>query len=237
MSIRFCILALGFLRFFAGGMLMAFDPQHDDYAPQRRRMVENQIRARGVQHVGVLRAMEEVPRHFFVPEAIRDRAYLDRPQEIGSGQTISQPYIVALMTSLLELDGDEKVLEIGTVSGYQAAILSQVAGEVYTIEIREELASKAKKTLGELGYANIHLRTGDGYQGWPEAAPFDGIIVTAAPENIPEALVDQLREGGRMVIPVGRSFQDLLVITKTPDGLEKRPVAAVRFVPMISDPD
>ena len=220
----------------ATGVLMAFDPQTDPFASERRRMVETQIVARGVEASDVLQAMQDVPRHFFVPEPLRDRAYLDGPQPIGSSQTISQPYIVALMTSLLELDGNEKVLEIGTGSGYQAAILSRLAKDVYTIEIRQELAKNARKTLADLGYRNIHFRVGDGYEGWPEAAPFDAIIVTAAPPETPRALVDQLKVGGRLVIPVGRLIQDLEVHTKTEDGLERRKVIPVRFVPMVSDP-
>ena len=199
-------------------------------------MVEEQIRARGVDEPALLRAMEEVPRHLFMPESVRDRAYLDGPQRIGAGQTISQPYIVALMTQLLELDGDEKVLEIGTGSGYQAAILSRLAREVYTMEIREPLAREAEKTLTRLGFENVKVRTGDGYEGWPEEAPFDGIVVTAAPREVPEELYKQLKLGGKMVVPVGMYFQDLLEITKTEDGQKTRRVSPVRFVPMVTDP-
>jgi protein-L-isoaspartate(D-aspartate) O-methyltransferase len=179
--------------------------------------------------------MEEVPRHRFVPDHQQGSAYVDAPLPIGDGQTISQPYVVALMTELLELDGDSKVLEIGTGSGYQAAVLSRIASEVYSIEIREGLGEQARNLLGELGYDNVEVRIGDGYQGWPEAAPFDGIIVTAAPERIPQPLVDQLRLGGKMVIPVGRFLQELLVITRTEDGIQTREVAGVRFVPMIGE--
>ncbi|MDX1502424.1 MAG: protein-L-isoaspartate(D-aspartate) O-methyltransferase [Thermoanaerobaculia bacterium] len=205
-------------------------------ADLRREMVELQIRARGVSDAGVLAAMEEVPRHLFVPEAYRDRAYADSPQPIGDSQTISQPFIVALMTELLELDGSERVLEIGTGSGYQAAVLAELARDVYTIEIREELGERAKRLLGELGYSNVHFRIGDGHQGWPEEAPFDAIIVTAAPAEVPQALLDQLEVGGRLVIPVGDFWQNLEVITKRDDGYERHKVTPVRFVPMVTDP-
>ncbi|MFQ5526827.1 MAG: protein-L-isoaspartate(D-aspartate) O-methyltransferase [Thermoanaerobaculia bacterium] len=216
--------------------LMAQRPLDDPFADDRLRMVDEQIFARGIEEQHVLDAMRKVPRHLFVPESVRDRAYVDFPQHIGQGQTISQPYIVGLMTSLLKLEGDEKVLEIGTGSGYQAAVLSKIGASVYTIEIREELAEQAKATLERLGYDNIHFRVGDGYEGWNEEAPFDAIIVTAAPPEIPEKLVEQLKVGGRLVVPVGRYFQDLMVITKKEDGIKKRRVAAVRFVPMVKNP-
>jgi protein-L-isoaspartate(D-aspartate) O-methyltransferase len=219
-------------------MTAALDPKAqpaDPFADLRREMVEEQIRRRQVRAPNVLRAMEEVPRHRFVPEHQRGSAYVDSPLPIGDGQTISQPYVVALMTELLELDADSKVLEIGTGSGYQAAVLSRIAKEVYSIEIRESLGEAARNLLAELGYDNVRVRIGDGYQGWPEAAPFDGIIVTAAPERIPQPLVDQLRIGGKMVIPVGRFLQELLVITRTEDGIQTREVAGVRFVPMIGE--
>ncbi len=222
------------------GPAMALEPQppqNDPFAGLRHEMVEKQIRKRGVRHKGVLQAMQEVPRHLFVPESVRDRAYVDSPQSIGDGQTISQPYIVALMTELLELDGDEKVLEIGTGSGYQAAVLSRLAREVYSIEIRDSLAKRAEKTLGGLGYDNVRVRTGDGYGGWPEEAPFDSIMVTAAPPEVPEKLVEQLKVGGKMIVPVGSYIQDLVEITKTKDGFKKRMVAPVLFVPMVSEPD
>ncbi len=201
----------------------------------RERMVERQIRARGIADTKVLEAMRRVPRHLFVPEFVREQAYEDYPLPIGAEQTISQPYIVALMTSLLELKGGEKVLEIGTGSGYQAAVLAEIAGKVYTIEILEELANQARETLTALGYKNLELRVGDGWMGWPTAAPFDGILVTAAPPKVPQALVDQLAVGGRLVIPVGRTFQDLLVLTRTPSGIERRTVIPVRFVPMTGE--
>jgi protein-L-isoaspartate(D-aspartate) O-methyltransferase len=223
-------------RSFAHAKDMPYNPQDDAFREQRLSMVENQVRARGVTQPKVLDAMAEVPRHLFVPEPVRDRAYLDGAQPIGADQTISQPYIVALMTTLLELDGDESVLEIGTGSGYQAAIVSRLAREVYTIEIRERLARRARETLTSLGYGNIHFRVGDGYKGWPEAAPFDAIIVTAAPEEIPQTLIDQLKVGGRMVIPVGSFIQELVLITKTPTGIHRQLVTGVRFVPMVTDP-
>lgn len=208
------------------------DPGKDPTASRRRDMIDEQIRARGIADGKVLSAMSDVPRHLFVPEAVRGQAYEDYPLPIGEQQTISQPYIVALMTSLLGLEGGEKVLEIGTGSGYQAAVLSKIAGEVYSIEILRPLSESARKTLGGLGYSNIHLRVGDGYAGWPDAAPFDGILVTAAPEKIPQPLIDQLKVGGKLVIPVGSYFQDLMVLTKTANGLEKKNVIPVRFVPM-----
>ena len=231
-----CILSALLFGLVFPGDVVAFDPSTDPLAADRSLMVRQQILGRGVETTAVLEAMESVPRHFFVPEQLRDRAYEDRPQSIGWGQTISQPYIVALMTELLELDGSEKVLEIGTGSGYQAAVLSHLAREVYTIEILKELGERAADVLDGLGYDNINYRIGDGYQGWPEEAPFDAIIVTAAPPSLPQALVDQLKMGGRLVIPVGVYIQDLEVHTKTEDGLEKRKVIPVRFVPMVSEP-
>ena len=179
--------------------------------------------------------MRKVPRHEFVRERDRKYAYEDHPLEIGEGQTISQPYIVALMTELLGLKGGEKVLEIGTGSGYQAAILAEIAKEVYTIEIIKPLADNARKTLERLGYRNIAVKWGDGYQGWKEHAPFEGIIVTAAPDHIPQPLVDQLKVGGKLVIPVGSMFQELKLITKTDKGIVERSVIPVRFVPMTGE--
>lgn len=210
----------------------------DKWLRARQEMVETQIRQRGVRDPRVLEAMLKVPRHLFVPEAYRDQAYMDGPLPIGKGQTISQPYIVALMTELLELDGDEKVLEIGTGSGYQAAILAELAREVYTIEIIPELSKRAETILRGLGYKNIHFRIGDGYKGWPEEAPFDAIIVTAAPPEVPQALVDQLSDdGGRMVVPVGTWDQDLLLIIKEGGKITRKNIAPVRFVPMVHPDD
>jgi protein-L-isoaspartate(D-aspartate) O-methyltransferase len=214
---------------------MAARAQQEDFAAERHRMVEEQIRRRGIDRPEVLAAMDTVPRHLFVPESVRDQAYEDHPLPIGEGQTISQPYVVAVMTSLLDLDGDDKVLEIGTGSGYQAAVLSRLAKAVYTIEIRAPLGRRAAETLKRLGYDNVHVRIGDGYKGWPEAAPFDGIVVTAAPDRIPPPLIEQLKVGGHMVIPVGNFFQDLMVLTKTDKGLERRTVIPVRFVPMTGE--
>lgn len=216
-------------------LVMPADAQPDEFGDLRQRMVETQIASRDVSQPEVLAAMRTVPRHRFVPSDSVARAYDDRPLPIGSGQTISQPYIVAKMTELLELDADDRVLEIGTGSGYHAAVMSRVAGSVYTIEIVEELGERAKRILDELGYDNVQVRIGDGYKGWPEEAPFDAIILTAAPPRIPEPLVEQLALGGKMVVPVGSYLQDLQVLTKTEDGLEKRTVAPVRFVPMTGE--
>jgi protein-L-isoaspartate(D-aspartate) O-methyltransferase len=209
--------------------------QGDSWVQERRAMVDQQIAERGIRQPEVLRAMEAVPRHQFVPNEQRERSYGDFPLPIGWGQTISQPYVVALMTELLDLDKDDKVLEIGTGSGYHAAVLSRVAGEVYTIEIIDDLGRQAESTLSQLGYRNVHVRVGDGYQGWPEKAPFDAIILTAAPTRIPQPLLDQLKVGGRMVVPVGSFLQDLQLITKTANGIERRTVAPVRFVPMTGE--
>ncbi|MCM2269717.1 MAG: protein-L-isoaspartate(D-aspartate) O-methyltransferase [Thermoanaerobaculia bacterium] len=202
---------------------------------RRKRMVEGQIAARDVRDARVLAAMERVPRHLFVPPEMRAQAYEDYPLPIGDEQTISQPYIVALMTSLLELRGGERVLEIGTGSGYQAAVLAEIAGEVYTIEILASLAERSRATLAELGYRNIQVRHGDGWAGWPELAPFDGIVVTAASPRVPQPLLEQLKVGGKLVVPVGRFFQDLLVYTRTAEGYEKRNVIPVRFVPLTGE--
>ena len=211
------------------------DLQGDALAVARQKMVE-EIRARGINDPNVLAAVEAVPRHLFVPESERRQAYEDHPLPIGNGQTISQPYMVALMTSLLDLHPGQRVLEVGTGSGYQAAVLSHLAGEVYSIEILTPLGKRAKSTLAELGYKNVHLRIGDGYKGWPDAAPFDAIIVTAAPPRIPEPLIAQLKAGGKMVIPVGDTLQDLLVLTKRADGgVDTARVMPVLFVPMTGE--
>ncbi|MEO8191708.1 MAG: protein-L-isoaspartate(D-aspartate) O-methyltransferase [Acidobacteriota bacterium] len=209
----------------------------DDPARQRAQMVETQIVARGVRDPRVLSAMREVPRHEFVDASQRAHAHDDGPVAIGgSRQTVSQPYIVALMTELLELGPNEKVLEIGTGSGYQSAVLARVAGHVYSIEIIPELALASEQRLTRLGYRNVTVREGDGYRGWPEHAPFDGIIVTAAPERIPQPLLDQLAPNGRMVIPVGGFFQELKVFKKDANGrVTEKDIIPVRFVPMTGE--
>jgi protein-L-isoaspartate(D-aspartate) O-methyltransferase len=206
--------------------------QEDRWSARRAAMVDGHLRARDITDPKVLEAMGNVPRHLFVPEEIRRHAYVDGPLPIGYEQTISQPYIVAYMTQSLEPRKTDRILEIGTGSGYQAAILAELVREVYTIEIVEPLAESAKLLLGELGYRNVHVRAGDGYKGWPEAAPFDAIIVTCAPDHIPQPLVDQLAVGGRLVIPVGDFHQDIVIVTKTAEGVLERRTIAVRFVPM-----
>jgi protein-L-isoaspartate(D-aspartate) O-methyltransferase len=210
----------------------AFEERRGD----RQRMVDEQIAARGIADPAVLRAMRRVPRHRFVPEALRGRAYEDRPLPIGLEQTISQPAIVAFMTEAARVSKEEKVLEIGTGSGYQAAVLAELAREVYTIEIIPELAEGARRVLAELGYANVFTRAGNGYLGWPEQAPFDAIVVTAAPDEIPQALIDQLAVGGRMVIPVGTTNQEIVIVERTSKGVTKRRTIPVRFVPMTGKP-
>lgn len=201
--------------------------------------MKRQIIARGVRDPGVIRAMEKVKRHLFVPERYRAYSYDDHPLPIGEGQTISQPYIVAFMTEALDLKPRDRVLEIGTGSGYQAAILAELVDEVYTVEIIEKLAKRARQTLERLGYKNIHVKIGDGYKGWPDKAPFDAVIVTCAPERIPAPLVQQLKEGGRMIIPVGRAgaVQRLVRATKMGGQLKKKEVMLVRFVPMVKGHD
>ncbi len=206
-----------------------------EFKTMREKMVETQIKARGVKDPRVLSAMLKVERHLFVPKEYQTSAYADQPLPIGEGQTISQPYIVAFMTELLELKGEERVLEIGTGSGYQAAILAELVKEVYTIEIVETLASSVKNRLLALGYQNINVKAGDGYLGWPEVAPFDAIIVTAAPDHIPKPLIDQLKEGGRMVIPVGAYSQELKKIVKRAGKIETADIIPVIFVPMTGD--
>ncbi len=196
-------------------------------------MVSRQIEARGVRDPHVLRAMREVPRHRFVPASERASAYDDHPLPIGHGQTISQPYIVALMTELAAVKPGDRVLEVGTGSGYQAAVLAAMGVKVFSIEIIEPLAKRADALLKELGYGkNVQVRAGDGYAGWPEQAPFDAVIVTAAPPKVPEPLKQQLKVGGRLVIPVGKYYQSLMRITRTKDGFDKENVIPVRFVPM-----
>ncbi len=206
-----------------------------DWAELRERMVRQQIETRGVKDPEVLTAMRAVPRHRFVPSDYREASYQDSPLPIGEGQTISQPYIVALMSELLEVGPGDKVLEIGTGSGYQAAVLAAMGIEVYTIEIRDRLCERARAILTEIGYTSANVRCGDGYGGWPEEAPFAGVIVTAAPERIPEPLIEQLAVNGRMVIPLGDFYQQLMVIKKTEAGVEERSVIPVRFVPMTGE--
>lgn len=201
---------------------------------ERRGMIKEQVVARGVNDPLVLAAMEAVPRHRFVHERMEEAAYDDSPLPIGENQTISQPFIVAYMTAALELRGTERILEVGAGSGYQAAVLAEIVDRVYTVEISEDLVIEVALRLKRMGYDNIEVRYGDGYLGWPEKGPFDGIVVTAAPDHIPESLVEQLRVGGRMVIPVGQKEQELLLVTKLEDGsYKKESRIPVRFVPMI----
>jgi len=207
----------------------------DPQAPLRQRMVALQLEAPGrdITNARVLAAMGKVPRHEFVPENLRPEAYADHPLPIGHGQTISQPYIVAYMTEVVDPRPGDKVLEVGTGSGYQAAVLAELVSNVFTIEIVEPLAKRAKSDLARLSYTNVLVRAGDGYQGWPEAAPFDAILVTCAPDHVPPPLVSQLKEGGRMIIPVGPlGDQELLVLEKREGKVERRAVLPVRFVPM-----
>ena len=202
----------------------------------RDTMVEEQLQARDIRDGRVLHAMRTVPRHLFVPESIRDDAYRDTPLPIGYEQTISQPYIVGFMTQALEIEPSHRVLEIGTGSGYQAAVLGVLAKEVYTIEILAPLADRARETLASLGYRNIQVRTGNGYLGWPEHAPYDRIMVTAAPDEVPPALVQQLKVGGLMAIPVGTVIQELRILRRTGSGTETLATLPVRFVPMTNKP-
>ena len=206
------------------------------FAQRRRSMVLNQLKSRDIVDSKVLQAMLTVPRHKFVDEHIRESAYNDYPLAIGEGQTISQPYIVALMTQLLELKGNEKVLEIGTGSGYQAAVLAEIVKEIYTVEIYESLSKKSEKLLTDLGYRNIKFKVGDGYYGWKEYAPYDAIIVTCAPDHVPPPLLQQIKEeGGRIVIPVGGIWmvQTLMKIEKAGGQIKSKGIIGVRFVPMI----
>lgn len=211
-----------------------------DYAPARTRMVEQQLAStwRGISDPAVLQAMATVPRHEFVPAGLQAHAYDDRPLPIGYAQTISQPYVVAFMTEKLQPTATDRVLEIGTGSGYQAAVLASLVKEVYSIEIIEPLARRAEADLVRLGYDNIKLRHGDGYKGWPEAAPFDAIIVTCAPDHVPKPLIDQLRDGGRMIIPVGEHGNQMLyLLRKHGSTLHREAVLPVRFVPMTGATD
>jgi protein-L-isoaspartate(D-aspartate) O-methyltransferase len=228
------------LAFLIPAVTMCTAPEADeqrDAADERRRMVEQQLRGRDITDPRVLAAMEKVPRHLFVPENVRAQAYGDHPVPIGHGQTISQPYIVAFMTEALGVRREHRVLEIGTGSGYQAAILGELGGEVYTMEIVEPLAQSARDTLERLGYDNVHVRAGNGYEGWPEYAPYDRIMVTAAPEEVPPALIEQLKVGGLMAIPVGSFFQELRILQRTESGTETLKTLPVRFVPMTGKKD
>lgn len=204
----------------------------EKYRRLRERMVREQLEGRDIKDERVLAVMREVPRHRFVPPDFVDSSYEDNALPLILGQTISQPYIVAYMTQALELTGKERVLEVGTGSGYQAAVLAELAAEVFTIEIEPELARQAESVLRSLGYRNIHVRVGDGYDGWPESAPFDRVMVTAAPDHVPQQLLEQLKPGGKMIIPVGRTDQELLLIEKTASGVTTRSKIPVRFVPM-----
>lgn len=218
-------------------LLLLMAAQQDEYTQKRKAMVREQIEKRGIKNEVVLDAMETVPRHEFVPDDQVSRAYRDGPLPIGHGQTISQPYVVAYMTSFLEPTHRDKVLEIGTGSGYQAAVLAEIVDEVYTIEIVEALSEHSKETLKRLRYDNVHVFHGDGFHGIPEYAPYDKIIVTAAPTKIPQPLIDQLKDGGKMIIPVGETSysQKLYLVTKSGDKVHKEELLPVRFVPFTRD--
>jgi protein-L-isoaspartate(D-aspartate) O-methyltransferase len=227
-----------------GIVMNGCEPQSDGMAhssaeaarqAERNRMVDEQIIGSGIRDAKVIEAMRRVPRHRFVPERYATEAYDDGALPIDYGQTISQPALVASMTEALELTGTEKVLEVGTGSGYQAAILATIVPHVYSIEIVEPLAKQAATILAELGYHNVTTRIGDGYNGWPEEAPFDAIIVTAAPDHVPQPLLDQLAVGGRMILPVGESLQNLVLYRRTPTGYEHDTLEAVRFVPLVHE--
>jgi protein-L-isoaspartate(D-aspartate) O-methyltransferase len=207
-----------------------------DWTTERQRMIDEQLRARDIRSERVLNAMATVPRHLFIPEPHRADAYRDSPVPIGYGQTISQPYIVAFMTQALEIAPDDRVLEIGTGCGYQAAVLATLARDVYSIEIIAPLAERARDTLSTLGYGNVEVRTGNGYLGWPEHAPYDRIMVTAAPDEVPDALVQQLKVGGVMAVPVGTVIQELRILRRTDRGTETLETLPVRFVPMTNKP-
>jgi protein-L-isoaspartate(D-aspartate) O-methyltransferase len=232
MKRRFVFSAAVIAAFLSGTGHAGCAPSDSAYEKQRDRMVSVQIEARGITDRRVTAAMRAVPRHRFVPPGMRSLAYNDHPLPIGDDQTISQPYIVALMTASLDLEGGERILEIGTGSGYQAAVLAEIVDTVFTIEIIASLAQRARATLDTLGYRNIRFRVGDGYDGWPAAAPFDGVIVTAAAPRVPPRLVEQLVVGGRIVIPVGEAYQKLVVYERTAQGLEQVSSTPVRFVPM-----
>jgi protein-L-isoaspartate(D-aspartate) O-methyltransferase len=231
------VVFFAFLIFSLSSSLLSSQGQEPPrFKESRLRMVKNQIQNRGVSNAKVLEAMRTVPRHRFVPKGSVNTAYADRPLRIGEGQTISQPYIVALMTEILELDGDESVLEIGTGSGYQAAVLSEIAAKIYTIEIKKVLHQRSTKLLKDLGYTNVKTRFGDGYFGWQEVAPFDAIMITAAVDHIPPPLLLQLKDGGKLILPLGSPYsylgQILVLVTKTGEDFRLREILAVRFVPM-----
>lgn len=231
----------GFMLLLGCGRAPTQSPAADEtgrFAIERKRMVQEQLTGPGrdITNARVLTVMDKVPRQEFVPAELRHRAYEDGALPIGHGQTISQPYVVAFMTEQLDPQPTDRVLEIGTGSGYQAAVLAELVAEVYTIEIIEPLAQRAQSDLSRLGYTNVYVRVSDGYQGWPEAAPFDSIIVTCAPEDVPEPLIAQLKEGGRMIVPVGTIWsQHLVLLRKRGQRLEKYSVLPVRFVPMTGD--
>lgn len=240
MIILAVLVVLALLMMMSGWFRFSSDEASDeaDFSGARNRMVSEQLTGwgRGITNELVLAAMGKVPRHEFVPVELRGEAYADGPLPIGHGQTISQPYIVAFMTEILDPKPMDRVLEVGTGSGYQAAILAELVSEVYTIEIVEPLGERAAADLKRLNYTNVHVRVGDGYQGWPEEAPFDSIIVTCAPEKVPQPLMEQLKDGGRMIIPVGdRGVQELVLLQKQNGELNQKAVLPVRFVPMTGE--
>jgi protein-L-isoaspartate(D-aspartate) O-methyltransferase len=206
----------------------------NNFLEKRERMVDSQIETRGVKDRKILAAMRKIPRHVFVPENMKRYAYQDEPLLIGEGQTISQPYIVAYMSEALQLKGHERVLEVGTGSGYQAVILAEIVKEVFTVELVESLSVRAQEVIKELGYQNIHFKVGDGTFGWEDHAPYDAIMVTAAPAKVPKSLQEQLKIGGRMVIPVGAAFQELVLLTREKKKFKRKKLIPVRFVPLIS---
>jgi protein-L-isoaspartate(D-aspartate) O-methyltransferase len=206
----------------------------NDFSSLREKMVEVQIAGRGIKNAKVLDAMGKVPRHFFVPEELRDSAYADGPLPIGAGQTISQPYIVAYMTEILELGGAERVLEVGTGSGYQTAVLAEIVKDVFTIEVVATLSQRAQDVLKSLGYANIQFKIGDGTRGWKDFAPYDAIMVTAAPGSMPKVLQEQLQVGGRMIIPIGVDYQELVLVRREEKTFKETRLLPVRFVPLVS---